>query len=53
MIQSLGLFFFGTALQIVGLFTFGFTSWIAYCMRCFVFLAICGSGTNMTTIPSR
>jgi hypothetical protein len=52
-IQGFVMFLFGTLLQAAGPFTFGLTAWISFFMRGFVFLAICGSGTNMTTIASR
>jgi hypothetical protein len=50
-VQSLGLFVSGMILIAIGPLTLGLGSWVAYFMRAFVFLAVCGSGTNVASIP--
>jgi hypothetical protein len=50
-VQSLGLFLSGMLLYAVAPLTLGLASWVAYFMRAFVFLAVCGSGTNVASIP--
>jgi hypothetical protein len=50
-VQSLGLFVSGIFCSIIAPLTFGFAGWTAYLMRGFVFLAVCGSGTNIANVP--
>jgi hypothetical protein len=49
--QSLAIFLLSLILHGLGPFTFGLSVWTAYLMRVLVFLAVCGSGNTMTTVP--
>jgi hypothetical protein len=49
--QSLGIFLLSVVLHVLGPFTLGLSIWAAYAMRVLVFLAVCGSGNTMTTVP--
>jgi hypothetical protein len=49
--QLLGLFVSGLAMGIVAPATLGMAAWAAYFMRALVFLAVCGSGTNIQNVP--
>ena len=45
--KSVSVFFLGTFLQFIAPLTLGFTSWVSYMTRVFVFIAVCGSGSNL------
>ena len=45
--KSVSVFFLGMFLQSVAPLTLGFTGWVGYMIRVFVFIAVCGSGSNL------
>jgi hypothetical protein len=51
LLQLLGLFLSGMAMSALAPVTLGLAEWTSYFMRAFVFLAVCGSGTNIQNIP--
>ena len=50
--KGLYVFFLGMFLQLVAPLTLGFTGWVGYMIRVFVFIAICGSGSHVSTLDT-
>jgi hypothetical protein len=51
LVQSLAIWLVALSLHLLAPFTIGFTVWAAYVMRGLVFLAVCGSGTTIASMP--
>jgi hypothetical protein len=50
-VQSIAIWIVALVLHLLAPFTIGLTVWMAYVMRGLVFLAVCGSGTTIATMP--
>lgn len=50
--KSLNVFFLGMFMNLAAPFTLGFTAWVGYMIRVFVFIAICGSGSHVASLDT-